>query len=122
MRNFVIGTAGHVDHGKTSIVERLTGHNTDTLIDEKRQGITIQLGFTSFKLSEHEVSVIDVPGHEKFVNHMVCGVHGFDLFMIVIAADDGIMPQTIEHLQILKLLGVKDCICVINKCDLVDEE
>jgi selenocysteine-specific elongation factor len=115
----IIGTAGHIDHGKTALIRALTGVDTDRLKEEKERGITIDIGFAYWKDS---VTVIDVPGHEKFIRNMVAGVSTIDFFILVIAADDGIMPQTIEHLDILKFFNVTDGIAVINKTDLVDEE
>lgn len=123
MSHIVIGTAGHIDHGKTSLVKALTGKNTDLLKEEKRRGITIELGFAGWQLSDSlEASIVDVPGHEKLVRTMVAGAGGLDLAMLVIAADDGVMPQTREHLDILKLLQVNRGIVVVTKRDLVDEE
>lgn len=123
MKNIIIGTAGHIDHGKTTLIKALTGRNTDRWEEEQRRGITIDLGFTYFDLkSGDRVGIIDVPGHEKFINNMVAGVVGMDLVMLVIAADEGIMPQTREHVDILGLLGIEKSIIVLNKCDIVDEE
>ena len=123
MKNIIIGTAGHIDHGKTTLIKALTGRNTDRWEEEQRRGITIDLGFTWFDLKNGDrVGIIDVPGHEKFINNMVAGVVGMDLVMLVVAADEGIMPQTREHMDILGLLGIKKSILVLNKCDLVDEE
>lgn len=123
MKNIIVGTAGHIDHGKTTLIKALTGRNTDRWEEEQRRGITIDLGFTYFDLKNGDrVGIIDVPGHEKFINNMVAGVVGMDLVLLVVAADEGIMPQTREHMDILGLLGVKKSILVINKCDLVDEE
>ena len=123
MKNIIIGTAGHIDHGKTTLIKALTGRNTDRWEEEQRRGITIDLGFTYFDLkSGDRVGIIDVPGHEKFINNMVAGVVGMDLVMLVIAADEGIMPQTREHMDILGLLGIEKSIIVLNKCDLVEEE
>lgn len=123
MKNIIVGTAGHIDHGKTTLIRALTGRNTDRWEEEQRRGITIDLGFTWFDLpSGNRVGIIDVPGHEKFVNNMVAGVVGMDLVLLVIAADEGIMPQTREHVDILGLLGIEKCIIVLNKCDLVDED
>ncbi len=123
MSHIVIGTAGHIDHGKTSLVQALTGQNTDRLKEEKKRGITIELGFAGWKLSDDiQASIVDVPGHERLVRTMVAGAGGLDLAMLVIAADDGVMPQTREHLDILKLLQVQQGITVITKSDLVDEE
>lgn len=123
MKNIIIGTAGHIDHGKTTLIKALTGRNTDRWEEEQRRGITIDLGFTYFDLkSGDRVGIIDVPGHEKFINNMVAGVVGMDLVMLVVAADEGIMPQTREHMDILGILGIEKSILVLNKCDLVDEE
>ena len=123
MKHIIIGTAGHIDHGKTTLIKALTGRNTDRWEEEQRRGITIDLGFTYFDLPcGDRVGIIDVPGHERFINNMVAGVVGMDLVMLVVAADEGIMPQTREHMDILGLLGIEKSILVINKCDLVDEE
>ncbi len=123
MKNIIIGTAGHIDHGKTTLIKALTGRNTDRWEEEQRRGITIDLGFTYFDLpSGDRAGIIDVPGHEKFINNMVAGVVGMDLVLLVVAADEGIMPQTREHVDILHLLGIEKSIIVLNKCDLVDEE
>ena len=123
MKNIIIGTAGHIDHGKTTLIKALTGRNTDRWEEEQRRGITIDLGFTYFDLPGGDrAGIIDVPGHEKFINNMVAGVVGMDLVLLVIAADEGIMPQTREHMDILGLLGIEKSIIVLNKCDLVDEE
>ena len=123
MKNVIIGTAGHIDHGKTTLIKALTGRNTDRWEEEQRRGITIDLGFTYFDLPGGDrAGIIDVPGHEKFINNMVAGVVGMDLVLLVVAADEGIMPQTREHVDILSLLGLEKSIIVLNKCDLVDEE
>ena len=123
MKNIIIGTAGHIDHGKTTLIKALKGRNTDRWEEEQRRGITIDLGFTYFDLpSGDRAGIIDVPGHERFINNMVAGVVGMDLVLLVIAADEGIMPQTREHMDILNLLGIEKSIIVLNKCDLVDEE
>ena len=120
---FVIGTAGHIDHGKSALVERITGIDPDRLSEEKKRGMTIDLGFAWFNLpSGQEVSIIDVPGHEKFIKNMLAGVGGIDMAVLVIAADEGIMPQTIEHFQIINLLEIKSLIVAITKKDLVDSE
>ncbi len=120
---FVLGTAGHVDHGKSVLVHALTGIDPDRLQEEKERGMTLDLGFAWLKLpSEREISIVDVPGHEKFVKNMLAGVGGIDLALLVIAADEGVMPQTREHLAILDLLGVRRGIIAITKKDLVDEE
>ncbi len=123
MREIVLGTAGHVDHGKTSFVRTLTGIETDRLKEEKKRGITIELGFAYLDLPcGHRLGIVDVPGHEKFVKNMVAGVTGMDLVAFIIAADEGIMPQTEEHFEICRLLGVKQGIIIITKKDMVDEE
>src|SRR5215470_14619174 len=118
---YIIGTAGHIDHGKTSLVKALTGVNTDRLKEEKVRGISIDLGFTHLELPDgSRAGVVDVPGHERFIRNMLAGAHGLDLVLFVVAADDGVMPQTEEHLDILHLLGVSRGIFVITKTDLVD--
>ena len=123
MREIVLGTAGHVDHGKTSLVRALTGIETDRLKEEKKRGITIELGFAYLDLPcGHRLGIVDVPGHEKFVKNMVAGVTGMDLLAFVIAADEGIMPQTREHFEICRLLGVKQGLVVLTKIDMVDPE
>jgi selenocysteine-specific elongation factor len=123
MKHVILGTAGHIDHGKTSLVMALTGIDTDRLKEEKERGITIELGFTFLDLpSGIQLGIIDVPGHEKFVKHMVAGVWGIDLVALVIAADEGVMPQTREHLDICRLLKVKKGLVVLTKIDLVDQE
>ena len=118
----VLGTAGHIDHGKTSLVRVLTGIDTDRLAVEKARGITTELGFARLDLGERRVAVVDVPGHERFVKSMVAGATGLDLVMLVIAADEGVMPQTREHLDICDLLGVRRGMIVLTKRDLVDDE
>jgi len=123
LRRFVIGTAGHIDHGKTALVKALTGVDTDRWEEEKRRGITIDLGFAPLPLGDDvQASVVDVPGHEGFVRNMLAGATGIDVALLVIAADEGIMPQTEEHLAIVELLGVRRGIPVITKRDLVDAE
>jgi selenocysteine-specific elongation factor len=123
IRRFVIGTAGHIDHGKTALVKALTGVDTDRWEEEKRRGITIDLGFAPLPLAaEIQASVVDVPGHEGFVRNMLAGATGIDVALLVIAADEGLMPQTAEHLAIVELLGVRRGIPVISKRDLVDAE
>ena len=120
---FVIGTAGHVDHGKSTLVRAITGIDPDRLQEEKDRGMTIDLGFAWFSLpGGQEISIVDVPGHEKFVNNMLAGVAGIDMAMLVVAADEGVMPQTREHLAILDLLKVPAGVVVLSKTDLVDEE
>src|SRR4051794_19871250 len=118
----VLGTAGHIDHGKTSLVRVLTGIDTDRLAVEKQRGITTELGFARLDLGDRRVAVVDVPGHERFVKSMVAGATGLDLVMLVIAADEGVMPQTREHLDICELLGVRRGLIVLTKRDLVDDE
>lgn len=119
----VVGTAGHIDHGKTTLVKALTGQDADRLPEEKRRGITIDLGFAHTTLpSGQPLAFIDVPGHERFVRNMVAGVHGMDAVMMVVAADEGVMPQTREHLEILRLLGVQRGLTAITKADLVDRD
>ena len=123
MKHIVLGTAGHVDHGKTTLVQRITGVNTDRLKEEISRGITIELGFAPFTLPNGQrVGVVDVPGHERFVKNMLAGATGIDLFMLIIAADEGVMPQTREHVDILRLLGVGRGVVVLTKTDIVDEE
>lgn len=122
-RHYLVGTAGHVDHGKTELIRALSGMDTDRLKEEKQRGISIELGFAHMKLpSGRQIGIVDVPGHEKFVRHMLAGASGMDVVLLVIAADEGIMPQTQEHLDILTLLGIPKGIVVLNKADLVDEE
>ncbi|MDA8193689.1 MAG: selenocysteine-specific translation elongation factor [Thermaerobacter sp.] len=122
-RPVIFGTAGHIDHGKTTLTRALTGQNTDRLPEEKARGISIDLGFAHFTLPNGQrVALIDVPGHERFVRHMVAGVHGMDAVLLVVAADEGVMPQTREHLDILQLLGVRHGLTVITKADLVEAE
>ncbi|BCS55689.1 selenocysteine-specific translation elongation factor [Geobacter sp. SVR] len=123
MKHLILGTAGHIDHGKTSLVKALTGTDTDRLKEEKARGITIELGFAHLQLPGGvRFGIVDVPGHEKFVRTMVAGVGGMDLVMLVIAADEGIMPQTREHLDILRLLGVKSGLVALTKRDMVDND
>lgn len=123
MKNIIIGTAGHIDHGKTTLIKALTGRETDRLKEEQERGISIELGFTYFDLpSGRRAGIIDVPGHEKFIKNMLAGIIGIDIVALVVAADEGVMPQTREHLAILNLLGIKKGIVVLTKADLVDEE
>ncbi len=118
-----LGTAGHIDHGKTALITRLTGKNTDRLREEQERGISIELGYAELELpGGGKLSVVDVPGHERFVRTMVAGATGVDLFLLVIAADDGVMPQTREHVAIIELLGVRDGVVALSKADLVDDE
>jgi selenocysteine-specific elongation factor len=123
MKHVIIGTAGHVDHGKTALVKALTGIDTDRLEEEKRRGITIELGFAYLDFDDGiRAGIVDVPGHEKFIRNMLAGAGGIDLCMLIVAADEGIMPQTAEHLGILTLLGIKSGVVVITKTDLVDSD
>ena len=123
MKQIILGTAGHIDHGKTSLIKALTGIDTDRLKEEKLRGITIELGFAWLDLpSGQRVGIVDVPGHEKFVKNMVAGASGIDLVALIIAADEGVMPQTKEHLDICELLNVKHGLVVLTKADMVDEE
>lgn len=118
----IIGTAGHIDHGKTALIKRLTGIDTDRLPEEKRREMTIELGFAHFDLQDlGRVGIVDVPGHERFIHTMVAGATGIDLVLLVVAADDGVMPQTREHLDIISLLGIERGVVALNKVDLVDE-
>ena len=118
----IIGTAGHIDHGKTALIKRLTGIDTDRLPEEKQREMTIELGFAHFDLEGlGRVGIVDVPGHERFIHTMVAGATGIDLVLLVVAADDGIMPQTREHLDIVSLLGIERGVVALNKVDLVDE-
>jgi selenocysteine-specific elongation factor len=122
-KTVIIGTAGHIDHGKTTLVKAITGTDTDRLKEEKQRGITIELGFARLELpSGTSIGVVDVPGHERFVKNMVAGVTGVDIVALVIAADEGVMPQTREHLEICQLLGIKRGLVVLTKTDMVDEE
>ncbi len=122
MRNYIIGTSGHIDHGKTSIIKALTGIDTDRLKEEKEKGISIDIGFSYLDFNNRRLGIIDIPGHEKFIKNMLAGASGVDICLFIVAADDGIMPQTIEHFDILNLLNIKHGIIVLNKCDRVDEQ
>jgi selenocysteine-specific elongation factor len=122
MRNLIIGTSGHVDHGKTEIVKALTGRNTDRLKEERERGISIVLGFAPLDLGDGVAAgIVDVPGHERFVKTMVSGAVGVDLALLVVAADEGVMPQTVEHFEVLRLLGVRGAVIAVTKVDLVDD-
>lgn len=122
-KHIIIGTAGHIDHGKTTLIKAMTGTNTDRLKEEQERGISIDLGFSYLdSASGNRLGIVDVPGHERFINNMVAGVVGMDLILLVIAADEGIMPQTREHMDILSLLGIEKAIVVLNKIDTVDKE
>ena len=123
MQNVIVGTAGHVDHGKTCLIKALTGTDTDRLKEEQKRGITIELGFANLPNDAGiHIGIIDVPGHEKFVKNMLAGIGGIDLVLLVIAMDEGVMPQTVEHFEILKMLHIKQGIVVFTKADLVDED
>ena len=123
MNNIIVGTAGHIDHGKTTLIRAITGRNTDRLKEEQKRGISIELGFTYFDLpSGKRAGIIDVPGHEKFIKNMLAGVMGIDIVLLVVAADEGVMPQTLEHLAILDLLGIEKGFVVVTKADMVEEE
>ena len=122
MKQVILGTAGHIDHGKTSLIKALTGIDTDRLKEEKLRGITIEFGFAHMDMPGGErLGIVDVPGHEKFVKHMVAGATGIDLVALVVAADEGVMPQTREHMEICELLRVKKGLAVLTKIDLVDD-
>src|SRR6516165_9093113 len=120
-RDLILGTAGHIDHGKTSLVKALTGIDTDRLPEEKARGITIDIGFATLELGDYKLGIVDVPGHERFIKNMLAGATGVDIAMLVVAADDSVMPQTREHLEILRLLGLRHGLVALTKCDLVDE-
>jgi len=123
MRRVVLGTAGHIDHGKTALIKLLTGYDCDRLPEEKARGITIELGFTHMTLPDStQIGIVDVPGHERFVRTMVSGAAGIDMVMLVVAADEGIMPQTVEHLAICKILGIRRGLIAVTKADLADED
>ena len=123
MKNIIVGTAGHIDHGKTALVKALTGIDADRLEEEKRRGITIDLGFAHLELTPAlRLGFVDVPGHERFIKNMLAGVGGIDLVLFVVAADESIKPQTREHFEICRLLSIPRGITVITKSDLVDEE
>src|ERR1051325_10069366 len=122
MKNIIVGTAGHIDHGKTALVKALTGIDADRLKEEKQRGITIDIGFADLTIDDLQFGFVDVPGHERFVKNMLAGAHGLDMVMLVVAADESIMPQTREHFDICRLLHVKSGLVALTKSDLVDEE
>src|ERR1700740_2512350 len=123
MKNIIAGTAGHIDHGKTALVQTLTGIDADRLEEEKRRGITIDIGFAHLQLTpELRLGFVDVPGHERFVKNMLAGVGGIDLVLFVVAADESIKPQTREHFDICRLLGISRGIVALTKSDLVDSD
>ena len=118
--DLILGTAGHIDHGKTALIRSLTGVDTDRLPEEKRRGITIELGFAELVVGQYRLGIVDVPGHERFVRNMLAGATGIDLALLVVAADDSVKPQTREHLEILRLLNLEAGVISITKCDLVE--
>src|SRR5437588_6484937 len=120
-RDLILGNAVHIDHGKTSLVKALTGIDCDRLPEEKQRGITIDIGFAILDLGEYRLGIVDVPGHERFIKNMLAGATGVDLAVLVVAADDSVMPQTREHLEILRLLGLRHGLIALTKCDTVDE-
>ena len=121
MKNVIIGTAGHVDHGKTELIKALSGIDTDRLKEEKKRGITIELGFANLKNDKGlNIGIIDVPGHEKFVKNMLSGVGGIDLVLLIVALDEGVKPQTEEHFKILNNIGIENGIIVFTKKDLIN--
>ena len=122
MQSIIVGTAGHIDHGKSALVRALTGTDPDRLPEEKKRGITIDLGFADLQIEDVKVGFVDVPGHERFVKNMLAGAHGIDVLALVIAADEGVMPQTREHFDICRLLEIREGIVVITKSDLVEPE
>ena len=122
MKNIIVGTAGHVDHGKTCLIKALTGMDCDRLKEEKKRGITIENGFADMICGDYNISVIDVPGHEKFVKNMLMGIGGIDMVLLVIGLDEGVMPQTVEHFRILEMLDIRRGIIVFTKRDMTDDE
>ena len=123
MKQIILGTAGHIDHGKTSLVKALTGIDTDRLKEEKERGITIELGFAHLDLPNGQrLGIIDVPGHERFIKNMVAGASTIDMVAMIIAADEGVMPQTREHLDICTLLGISKGLVALTKIDMVEED
>src|SRR6476469_6089677 len=120
--DIIVGTAGHIDHGKTALVKALTGVDADRLPDEKRRGITIDLGFAELNEGDVHFGFVDVPGHERFVKNMLAGASGIDLVVVVVAADEGVMPQTREHFDICRLLKIKTGLVALTKSDKVDAE
>ncbi len=123
MKHVTVGTAGHVDHGKTTLIKAMTGINTDRLKEEQERGLTIDLGFASLRLpSGRLIGIVDVPGHERFLKNMLAGASGVDIAVLVVAADEGVMPQTREHLEILDLLETGHGVAALTKCDMVEDD
>src|SRR3954468_21778928 len=122
MKHVIVGTAGPIDPGKTSLVRALTGVDADRLKEEKQRGITIDIGFADLDLGGVQIGFVDVPGHERFVKNMLAGAHGIDLVVLVIAADESVMPQTREHFDICRLLGVRMGLVALTKADMVDAD
>src|SRR6202171_3974103 len=122
MHSIIVGPTGHIDHGKSALVRALTGKDPDRLPEEKKRGITIDLGFADLDLGDVRIGFVDVPGHERFVKNMLAGAHGIDAVALVVAADEGVMPQTREHFDICRLLNVRRGLIVISKTDLAEEE
>ena len=122
MKNIIVGTAGHIDHGKTALVRALTGIDTDRLKEEKQRGISIDLGFAHLEHHDLRLGFVDVPGHERFVKNMLAGAAGIDIVLLVVAADESLMPQTREHFEICRLLGLRSGVVALNKADLVAPE
>src|SRR5437660_6817757 len=121
-RDLILGTAGHIDHGKTALVKALTGVDCDRLPEEKKRGITIDIGFATLDLPPYRLGIVDVPGHERFVKNMLAGATGIDVAVLVVSAKESVKPQTREHLEILRLLGIRHGVVAMTLCDLVDEE
>src|SRR4026209_2963242 len=120
-RALILGTAGHIDHGKTALVKPMTGVGCGRLPEDTKRGITIDIGFATLDLGDFRLGIVDVPGHERFIKNMLAGATGIDLACLVVAADDSVMPQTREHFEILKLLGLRNGVIAVTKADLVDE-
>ena len=120
--DLILGTAGHIDHGKSTLIKSLTGVNTDRLPEEKRRGITIELGFAELNVGEYRLGIVDVPGHERFVRQMLAGATGMDLALLVVAANDSVKPQTREHLDVMRLLDLQAGVIALTKCDLADPD
>ena len=120
--HLILATAGHIDHGKTSLIRALTGVNADRLPEEQRRGITIDLGFAELDVGDYRLGIVDVPGHERFIRNMLAGATGTDLALLVVAADDSVKPQTREHLEILRLLEIEAGVIALTKCDLAEED